>query len=131
MRRNLIILIFFSTITFADMGSTMDIDAQIQQIRTASPEMRVELMNEFKKRLVQMNQSERMTAIKSLQTKPQVEDFNSMQNKTMQIDTHKDIMQYQNINQEQRGHIESQIQKPESQNHGTHQRHQNLNNGQF
>ncbi|MDF1876301.1 hypothetical protein JHD47_00540 [Sulfurimonas sp. SAG-AH-194-L11] len=129
MRKNLIILIFFGTITFADMGSTMNIDAQIQQIRTASPAMRVELMNEFKKRLVQMNESERINAIKSLQTKPQVEDFNSMQNKTMQIETHKDIIQYQNMNQEQSVHQESQ--KNNNNNHQGHKSHQNFHDGRF
>jgi len=128
MTRNFIMLIFFGTIVFADVSSTMNIDAQIQEIRTASPEMRVQLMNEFKKRLAQMNQSERLDAIKSMQTKTQPKSSQAMQKKIMQIDTNEDLVKYQNMNQEQAGNRESQIQRPEYQNH---QNHQNFNDGQF
>ena len=128
MTRYFIIFIFFGTIVFADKSSAMDIDAQIQEIRTASPEMRVQLMNEFKKRLAQMNQSERSDAIKSMQTKTQQKSSQAMQKKIMQIDTNEDLVKYQHMNQEQTGNRESQIQRPEYQNH---QNHQNFNDGQF
>jgi len=131
MTRYFIILIFFGTIVFADISSTLDIDAQIQEIQTASPEMRVQLMNEFKKRLAQMNQSERLDAIKSMQTKTQPKSSQAMQKKVMQIDTNEDLVKYQNMNQEQAGNRESQIQRPEYQNHQNHQNHQNFNDGQF
>lgn len=128
MTRYFIILIFFGTIVFADMSSTMDIDAQIQQIRTASPEMRVKLMNEFKKRLVQMNQSERVDAIRSIQAKTEPKSSQTMQKSVMHIDEHKDLVKFQNMNQEQTGNRESQIQRPEYSNH---QNHQHMNDGQF
>ncbi|PHQ58080.1 MAG: hypothetical protein COA30_01285 [Sulfurimonas sp.] len=128
MTRYFIIFIFFGTIVFADKSSAMDIDAQIQEIRTASPEMRVQLMNEFKKRLAQMNQSERLDAIKSMQTKSRPKSSQAIQKKIMQIDTNEDLVKYQNMNQEQAGNRESQIQRPEYQNH---QNHQNFNDGQF
>jgi len=47
----------------------VSIDAQIQKIRSASPQERVKLMNEFKLRVSQMNREERSHTLKKMQTK--------------------------------------------------------------
>jgi hypothetical protein len=51
-----------------------------------------------------------------------------MQERVMHIDKHEDLVKYQNMNQEQVAHRESQIQRPEYNNH---QNHQHMNDGQF
>ncbi|UCN00358.1 hypothetical protein LCX93_00140 [Sulfurimonas sp. SWIR-19] len=49
--------------------TTVSVDAQIEAIQSAPEQERVELMNEFKQRLMQMNQEERMSAIEEMQSK--------------------------------------------------------------
>jgi len=49
------------------MANDLNIDAQIEQIKNASAEERVELMNEFKQQLSTMNQEDRTEAIEHLQ----------------------------------------------------------------
>jgi uncharacterized protein YPO0396 len=51
--------------------TTVSIDAQIEAIQTAPAEERVELMNQFKQQLMQMNQEQRASAIAALQEKMQ------------------------------------------------------------
>ena len=46
--------------------SAQDIDAQMEQIRHASPAERVKMMNELKRQIAQMNQNDRTTAINTL-----------------------------------------------------------------
>ncbi|MEN4045663.1 hypothetical protein [Sulfurimonas sp. NWX367] len=53
--------------------ATVSVDAQIEAIQSAPEQERVQLMNEFKQRLMQMNQEERMAAIQEMQSKMQTE----------------------------------------------------------
>jgi hypothetical protein len=47
-------------------GEPTDIDREIAKIRSAPPQERVKLMNDFKRRLFQMNQDQRRMAIERL-----------------------------------------------------------------
>jgi len=46
--------------------SAQDIDAQMEQIRQASPAERVKMMNELKRQIAKMNQNDRTAAINTL-----------------------------------------------------------------
>ncbi|QOP42449.1 DUF4175 domain-containing protein [Sulfurimonas sediminis] len=103
--------------------TTVDIDAQIEAIQSAPEQERVELMNEFKQRLMQMNQEERMAAIQEMQSKMQAEagtmnesgtrtaemSRNMMQTRDqehvqeMQLQTNENMNQVQNMIQQQAG----------------------------
>ncbi|MGL7298929.1 hypothetical protein, partial [Salmonella sp. NW910] len=104
-----------STDTTTD--TTVNIDAQIEAIQSAPEQDRVELMNEFKQRLMQMNQEERMAAIQEMQSKMQAEagtETASMARdmtqtraqdhvQEMQLQTNENMSQVQNMIQQQAG----------------------------
>lgn len=52
-----------------EITSKVDIDTQIEAIKAAPAQKRVELMNEFKQKLAAMNQEQRMAAITQMQEK--------------------------------------------------------------
>ena len=54
-------------------ATTVSVDTQIEAIQAAPEEERVQLMNEFKQKLMQMNQEERTAAIQEMQSKMQAE----------------------------------------------------------
>lgn len=125
MIKKFIISIFFVTIAFAIQKNSMDIDAQIQKIRTAPPQLRVKLMNEFKRRISQMNQSERLDAIESMQKKVGQKSSQNIQEKVMHINQRKELIEYQNINNKHAGNPELQIQR------SNHKEHQNFTDAQY
>lgn len=53
----------------ASTNTNISIDTQIKEIQSASKQERVQLMNAFKQRLMQMNQEDRTAAMQELQTK--------------------------------------------------------------
>jgi len=57
----------------ATVDTTVSVDAQIEAIQTAPAQERVRLMNQFKQRLMQMNQEDRMAAIQEMQSKMQTQ----------------------------------------------------------
>jgi len=59
---------------------TTTIDAQIEKIQNAPAQERVELMNEFKQQLANMNKEERMAAISQMQEKMQAKVQDNMDN---------------------------------------------------
>ena len=108
--------------------TTVSVDAQIAEIQAAPAQERVELMNQFKQRLANMNQEERAAAITALQEKMQASgkafgsqtrtdaqmakentkamgEMTSMRAKEhaqeMQIQNSEEINQMQNMNQHQ------------------------------
>ena len=96
MRRLFILLTLLISLLFAD--KSLDIDSYISRIKEASPETRVQLMNEFKQKVAQMNKEERLKSIQQIQAKmkmssPQV-DHTSMQSQHIE-----NINTYQNMNQ--------------------------------
>ncbi|WP_297442229.1 hypothetical protein [Sulfurimonas sp.] len=121
------------TLTMAEDTTTTSIDAQIQQIKNASPDERVELMNEFKQRVMTMNQEDRQAAIKEMQASQEkvhtqgqegMQGMQDGQNKAstqvhegmqageeahqatmtqMQTRQNQDMEQFQNMNQQQIG----------------------------
>ncbi len=118
------------TLTMAEDTTTSSVDTQIQQIQNASPSERVELMNEFKQRVMTMNQEDRQAAIKEMQARQsQVNDqtkedrqaaIKEMQASQDQLHTksqegtrtaiqemqtrqNQDMEQFQNMNQQQAG----------------------------
>jgi len=62
-----------------------DIDAQIEAIQRAPVSERFKLMNDFKKKIIQMREKERMEAVRKLQSITQNKDskkvFKSLKNK--------------------------------------------------
>ena len=56
-----------------DTTTETTVDAQIEAIQEAPAQERVRLMNQFKQRLMEMNEAERVAAIEKLQTTVQTE----------------------------------------------------------
>lgn len=94
-------------------SSALDVDAQIERIQSATPKERVELMNELKRHLAQMNQAERQVAITKLQEKMHsrtelLQHKKASQNKSAKMMQHQmraneQIHQMQHMNQMQGG----------------------------
>jgi len=63
-------LVLLGTLTLG-LAADATIDAQIEKIQNAPAQERVQLMNEFKKQLMAMNQEQRDEAISKMQTKMQ------------------------------------------------------------
>jgi len=57
-----------TTDTVATTDTTTSVDAEIEAIQTAPAQERVRLMNQFKRRLMNMNEAERSEAIAQLQS---------------------------------------------------------------
>ena len=100
-----ILLIFLTLLTLSSLNA-QDLDLEMQSIREASPQERVRLMNELKRRIVQMNQNERSDAIKQLQAqikghKPNRESVNKQQfiNSHESFNNQKNNQQHQVRNQ--------------------------------
>jgi len=111
------------TLGMADDTATTDttstIDAQIEAIQTAPAQERVQLMNEFKQKLMTMNQEERMAAITQMQEKMQAKaggaqefgvntatmakDMTKTRAQEMQMQANEQMSQMQNMNQQQAG----------------------------
>ena len=96
--------------------TTVSVDAEIEAIQAAPAQERVRLMNQFKRRLMQMNEAERSAAIAAMQEKMQASQ--TMQATTtadaqaqkamvqtraneMQMQTNEEMNQMQNMNQHQ------------------------------
>ena len=100
MRGLFITLTLLSTLLLSN--NSVDIDSYIAQIKKASPQERVKLMNEFKQKVAQMNKEQRLKSIEKMQAKmkasrPQ-KNYNTMQGQhTNEMNT------YQNMNQKQAG----------------------------
>jgi len=98
--------------------TTVSVDAEIEAIQAAPAQERVRLMNQFKRRLMQMNEAERSAAIAAMQEKMQASQ--TMQATTtadaqaqkamvqtramehaneMQMQTNEEMNQVQNMNQ--------------------------------
>jgi len=101
MKNLLLTIILFQTFVY---GDTLSVDAQIQEIQSASPQERVKLMNEFKIRISQMNQEERSAVIKQMQTKmhAKVQVGTPAENiEHRQMQSSEELVKYQTINQHQ------------------------------
>jgi len=86
-------ILFLATL----LGATeLDIDSYITQIKKASPQERVKLMNEFKQRIAQMNKQERLKSIQKMQVKMRMPDQINRSN--MQTQHMNEIPAYQNMN---------------------------------
>lgn len=108
------IFIFFSILLVAD-EATLSIDAQIEAIKNAPPQKRVEMMNALKRRLATMNQQQRMQAIQQMRkkmqnkshTKPPKKYHDKMHKmaEEQQVHEHNQMSQMQNMSQKQAGDI--------------------------
>lgn len=103
-------LLLFGSLLFAQSINQTDIDAQIQKIKNAPASERVKLMNAFKLKVAQMNQKERISAIKSIQknmnTDIPADKTATMQQQMHQIQANDSVMTYQNMNQQ---HVQGQV----------------------
>jgi len=77
------LMIFLTLVIFSSLNA-QDLDLEMQNIRQASPQERVKLMNELKRRIAKMNQNERSDAINQLRAqikghKPSRESVNKQQ----------------------------------------------------
>ena len=61
------LIVMFFIFFFSFSVSAVSIDEQIEAIKKASPQERVRLMNEFKRKLVQMNRKQRLETITKMQ----------------------------------------------------------------
>jgi hypothetical protein len=84
-----VLLLLSLLISLLFSQSDMDIDSYIAKIQEASPDERVALMNEFKRKVAQMNKEERLNSIKKMQIKMVQEQHNN------------EITTYQNMNHSQ------------------------------
>lgn len=94
---------------------TVDVDTQIEAIQSAPAQERVQLMNQFKQRLMQMNEEDRMAAIQEMQSKMQAhaddaQEFGDMTRtraqehaQDMQMQTNEHMNHMQNMQQQQAG----------------------------
>jgi len=104
MKTILLTLVFLTTLLF---GQGMNsIDQQIEAIQKAPAKQRVQMMNEFKKKLMQMNQEQRMAAISKMRSKMaahSMQHANNQHIETMQMDAMDKMPHIQNMNQHQAG----------------------------
>jgi hypothetical protein len=98
MKRFFILLIFLGTLLLAE--NNIDIDSYINRIKKASPETRVQLMNEFKQKIAQMNKEERLKSIQQIRAKMKV-NSHKKNHTTMQTQHGNEINTHQNMNQKQ------------------------------
>ncbi len=98
----------------APTDTTTTVDTQIEAIQSAPAQERVQLMNEFKQKLMQMNQEDRMAAIQEMQSKMQTsQNGEAMGDMTrtrtqehaqeMQMQTNEQMNNTQNMMQQQAG----------------------------
>ena len=106
------------------LGMAADIDVQIEKIQNAPAQERVELMNEFKQQLANMNKEDRMQAISQMQEKMQAHAQENMQEgKQFGSDTHKqaqgerDHMQEMGENTRQRAQDMAHSKQAETMEH--------------
>ena len=95
-------LVMIGTLTLG-LAQDASIDSQIETIGKASAQERVQLMNEFKKRLSQMNENDRSEAIDKLQAKVRTRTQTRTRTQEMQAKNTQEILQHQNMNQQQVG----------------------------
>ena len=120
MKKITTILALVGTLTLG-LAADATIDAQIEKIQNAPAQERVELMNQFKKQLMTMNQEQREEAISKMQTKMHNGKSSShakgeyaenakanremarTRAREMQQNNMPDVNQMQNVNQHQAG----------------------------
>lgn len=83
--------------------SAQDIDAQMETIRQASPQQRVQLMNELKRQIAQMNQNDRSAAINNLRASMKEQNKMSEGAQRQQFQNSQEMFQKQQQNQKQTG----------------------------
>ena len=81
--KSLLLLVILGnlTVSIADLS----IDEKIENIKNAPAEKRVEMMNQFKLQMAQMNQQERSNAINKLQEKIQNKQGNTQKEDTKML----------------------------------------------
>jgi len=104
--------------TDATTTDTLSVDEQIAAIQEAPAQERVRLMNQFKQRLANMNEEDRVAAIQQLQTQMQARttDMTAQsedaaqamtqartRTQEMQLQTNEEATQMQNMNQNRAG----------------------------
>lgn len=98
------VLIFLTLFVITTLHlSAQDIDAQMESIRQASPQERVQLMNELKRQIAQMNQSDRSTAINNLRSSMQKKNMMQESVNRGQFQSSQEMFQKQTENQKQAG----------------------------
>jgi len=91
------------------LDTTTTVDAQIEAIQTAPAQERVRLMNQFKLRLMEMNELERSEAIEKLQTRSQTQTMEQTRTRTrehtqeMQMQTNEEAIRTQTMTQQRAG----------------------------
>ena len=120
---NLVIALAVSgTLTLGVASPTNSIDAQIEAIKKAEPNKRVQLMNQFKQQLMQMNAQERENALSKMRNEMQ-EHQENMQNHT-EMQNHNEMeMEHKNTSfmQEHATEMESHMQDEHDMIQGNHQ----------
>ena len=103
------------------LGMASNIDAQITKIQNAPAQERVELMNEFKQQLANMNKEDRMQAISQMQEKMHAHAQGHMQ----EAKGEREHMQGMGENTRQRAHDMAQGKQTEAMEHMNQMQHMN------
>ena len=98
------ILMLLGNLTFA--MAELSIDQKIQNIKNASPEKRVQMMNQFRLQMAKMNQQDRMNAIKKLQEKILNQKQTSKEKSTNKM-TRPNLDEYMDTSLKNTQHIQS------------------------
>lgn len=101
MKTLLIFLVLF-TLSSSSLGA-QELDLEMQQIREASPQERVKLMNQLKRRIAKMNQNERADAINKLRAQTANKQQNRKNINNQQFDNSHESFNNQSNNQRQAG----------------------------
>jgi regulator of replication initiation timing len=93
----------FLTLLMLSSLHAEDLDMEMQKIRKASPQERVKLMNELKRRIAQMNVNERNDAISRLRSQVKTKKQNIQTITKQQFHNSHDSFSNQRNNQQQIG----------------------------
>lgn len=100
MKKTLLTLALLGGLTFSFADDTASIDEQITEIQNAPEQERVQLMNQFKLRVANMNQEQREEAITQLQQRMRATTAQGTQaQKQMQMQQSQEMLKTQNMNQ--------------------------------
>jgi len=95
----------------AQTDTTTTVDTQIEAIQAAPAQERVQLMNEFKQKLMQMNQEDRMAAIQEMQSKMQTSQNGEAMGDMTRTRTQEHAQEMQMQNNEQMNTIQNMTQQ--------------------
>lgn len=100
MKKTLLTLALLGGLTLSFAEDALTVDEQITEIQNAPQQERVQLMNQFKLRVANMNQEQREEAIQQLQQRMRTQTRQGIDaEKEMQMQQSQEMLKMQNMNQ--------------------------------